>query len=40
MNLLTILAYLEQSQYKGKVFLNSFREDEFQISQTEITLAN
>ncbi|MCJ8007135.1 helix-turn-helix domain-containing protein [Lederbergia wuyishanensis] len=40
MNLLTILAYLEQSQYKGKVFLNSFREDEFKVSQTELTLGN
>ncbi|RIW31378.1 AraC family transcriptional regulator [Bacillus salacetis] len=40
MNLLTILAYLEQSQYKGKVFLNSFREDEFKVSQTELTLGS
>lgn len=40
MNLLTILAYLEQSQYKGQVFLNSFREDEFKVSQTELTLGN
>ncbi|MFD2046598.1 helix-turn-helix transcriptional regulator [Ornithinibacillus salinisoli] len=40
MNLLTILAYLEQSQYRGKIFLNSFREDEFKVSQTELTLGN
>ncbi|MBS4196377.1 helix-turn-helix transcriptional regulator [Lederbergia citri] len=40
MNLLTILAYLEQSQYNGKVFLNSFREDEFKVSQTELTLGS
>lgn len=38
MNLLTLLAYLEQSGYDGKVFLNSFREDEFKVSQTELTL--
>ena len=40
MNLLTLLAYLEQSQYKGKVFFNSFREDEFKVSQTELTLGS
>lgn len=40
MNLLTILAYLEQSLYKGKVFFNSFREDEFKVSQTELALGN
>ncbi|WP_449621008.1 helix-turn-helix domain-containing protein [Robertmurraya sp. Marseille-Q9965] len=40
MNLLTLLAYLEQSQYKGKVFLNSFREDEFKVSQTELILGS
>jgi hypothetical protein len=40
MNLLTILAYLEQSQYKGKVVYNSFKEDEFKISQTELTLGS
>ncbi|MBS4218417.1 helix-turn-helix transcriptional regulator [Bacillus sp. FJAT-49711] len=40
MNLLTMLAYLEQSQYKGKVFFNSFREDEFKVSQTELTLGS
>ncbi|MCR2822767.1 helix-turn-helix transcriptional regulator [Lederbergia panacisoli] len=40
MNLLTILAYLEQSQYKGKVFLNSFREDEFKVSQIELALGS
>lgn len=40
MNLLTILAYLEQSKYKGKVFFNSFREDEFKVNQTELTLGD
>jgi hypothetical protein len=40
MNLLTLLAYLEQSQYKGKVFFNSFREDKFKVSQTELTLGS
>ncbi len=40
MNLLTNLAYLEQSQYQGKVFFNSFREDEFKVSQTELTLGD
>lgn len=38
MNLLTILAYLEQSGYRGRVFYNSFREDEFKVEQTELTL--
>lgn len=40
MNLLTILAYLEQSQFKGKVIFNSFREDEFKVNQTELTLGS
>jgi len=40
MNLLTLLAYLEQSGYEGKVFLNSFREDEFKVSQTELQLGH
>ncbi|MBP1913512.1 AraC-like DNA-binding protein [Lederbergia galactosidilyticus] len=40
MNLLTILAYLEQSEYKGKVFLNSFGEDEFKVNQIELQLGN
>jgi AraC-like DNA-binding protein len=38
MNLLTLLSYLEQSDYEGKVYLNSFREDEFKVSQTELKL--
>lgn len=38
MNLLTLLAFLEQSGYKGRVFLNSFQEDEFKVNQTEIML--
>lgn len=40
MNLLTVLAYLEQSEYKGTVFLNSFREDEFKVTQTELVLGS
>ncbi|EJQ94998.1 MULTISPECIES: helix-turn-helix transcriptional regulator [Bacillus cereus group] len=40
MNLLTLLSYLEQSDYEGKVYLNSFREDEFKVSQTELKLGN
>ncbi|AOH56621.1 AraC family transcriptional regulator [Peribacillus muralis] len=40
MNLLTLLAYLEQSGYQGTVFLNSFREDECKVCQTELTLAD
>ncbi|HFK1449863.1 AraC family transcriptional regulator [Bacillus pacificus] len=40
MNLLTILSYLEHSRYEGKVYLNSFREDEFKVSQTEMKLGN
>nr|WP_082235660.1 AraC family transcriptional regulator [Halobacillus massiliensis] len=40
MNLLTILAYLEQSEYSGRVFLNSFKEDEFKVRQTELVLGN
>ncbi|GAB6430731.1 hypothetical protein bcgnr5390_01320 [Bacillus luti] len=40
MNLLTILAYLEQSGYEGRVVLNSFKEDEFKFNQIEIKLGN
>ena len=40
MNLLTLLAYLEQIKYKGKIFLNSFRDDEFKVSQTELYLGS
>ncbi|MET3294802.1 UNVERIFIED_ORG: hypothetical protein ABIC81_001521 [Bacillus proteolyticus] len=40
MNLLTVLSYLEQSCYEGKVYLNSFREDEFKVSQLELELGN
>lgn len=40
MNLLTILAYLEQSLYKGKVVYNSFKEHEFKISPIELTLGS
>ncbi len=38
MNLLTMLAYLEQSNYKGEIFLYSFREDEFKVNVTELKL--
>lgn len=38
MNLLTILSYLEHSRYEGKVYLNSFREDEFKVNQIELEL--
>ncbi|MDA1679559.1 helix-turn-helix domain-containing protein [Bacillus cereus group sp. TH152-1LC] len=40
MNLLTLLSYLEQSSYEGKVYLNSFREDEFKVSQIELGLGD
>lgn len=40
MNLLTLLAYLEQSGYQGKVFLNCFKEDEFKVNQTELQLGH
>ncbi|GGH80504.1 hypothetical protein JOD43_002394 [Pullulanibacillus pueri] len=40
MNLLTLLAYLEHSQYKGKVFFNCFKEDEFKVSQMELPLGH
>src|SRR5699024_3142724 len=38
MNLLTMLAYLEQSSYEGKVILNCFKEEEFKVTQTELHL--
>lgn len=40
MNLLTLLAYLEQTNFEGKVFLHSFREDEFKVNQVELTLGH
>ncbi|MEC5306218.1 AraC family transcriptional regulator [Bacillus thuringiensis] len=40
MNLLALLSYLEQSCYEGKVYLNSFREDEFKVNQIELELGN
>ncbi|HDR4424022.1 TPA: helix-turn-helix transcriptional regulator, partial [Bacillus cereus] len=40
MNLLTLLSYLEQSSYEGKVYLNSFREDEFKVNQIELELGD
>ena len=39
MNLRTILAYLERSNYGERyIYLNSFRKDEFKINQRELTL--
>ncbi|ATP42262.1 AraC family transcriptional regulator [Solibacillus sp. R5-41] len=40
MNLLTLLAYLEQKGYKGRVFFNQFRDDEFKVNQMELELGN
>jgi len=37
-NLLTILAYLEQQGYKGIVYFNSVQEQTYDVQQTEITL--
>ncbi len=39
-NLLTILVYLEQSGYEHRVILNSFNEEVFKVSQTELTLGS
>ncbi len=39
MNLLTLLAFLKQTEYQGNVFLNSFREDEFKVQQTKLELS-
>lgn len=38
MNLLTILAYLEQTGFTGKVILNSFKDREFIVDQTTLEL--
>ncbi|MCP3031529.1 AraC family transcriptional regulator [Halobacillus sp. A1] len=40
MNLLTLLAYLEQANFSGRVILHSFREDERKIRQTELELGH
>lgn len=40
MNLLTMLAYLEQLEYGGKVILHSFDEEDYVVSQMDITLGN
>ncbi|WP_181347885.1 AraC family transcriptional regulator [Thalassobacillus sp. CUG 92003] len=40
MNLLTLLAYLEQSNYKGTVLYNRFREDECEVKQIELELGH
>ncbi len=38
MNLLAMLAYIEQLAFEGTVYLHSFREDEFKVSQTKLEL--
>ena len=40
MNLLTLLAYLEQIHFTGNVYLYSFREDEFVVHEEKLTLGN
>lgn len=40
MNVITLLAFLEQLEYKGQVFLNSFHDDEFKVNQTELQLGS
>lgn len=40
LNLLTVLSYLEQSGYEGKLFLHSFKEDVFKVNQSELTLGH
>ena len=40
MNLLTLLAYLEQIHFTGNVHLHYFREDEFDIHEEKLTLGN
>ncbi|WP_422124643.1 hypothetical protein DHX103_07435 [Planococcus sp. X10-3] len=40
MNLLTALAFLEQSEYQGRVILNSFRDREVKVDQTELNLGS
>ncbi|MEG0472801.1 MAG: AraC family transcriptional regulator [Solibacillus sp.] len=40
MNLLTVLAYLEQKGYNGRLFFNQFRDDAFKVNQMELTLGN
>lgn len=38
LNLLTMLAYLEQQQFKGTVYFNSVQEQTYDVQQTEMTL--
>ena len=35
-----MIKFLEKTSYEGKVFLNSFREDEFKVHQTELKLGH
>ncbi|MFB7157614.1 helix-turn-helix transcriptional regulator [Lysinibacillus sp. NPDC056232] len=40
MNLITILAYLEQISFKGTVYYHSVKEQTYDVKETEITLGN
>lgn len=40
MNVLTVLAFLEQQSFCGKVILNHFREDAFNVTQEQIKLGH
>ncbi len=40
MNVLTVLAFLEQQSFRGTVMLNSFREDEFKVNQMQVELGH
>ncbi|OJH19891.1 hypothetical protein BLX88_05645 [Bacillus obstructivus] len=35
-----MIKFLEKTSYEGKVFLNSFREDEFKVHQAELKLGH
>lgn len=38
MNVLTVLAYLEQIHFSGNVYLQSFNEEEFKVNEEKLTL--
>ncbi|MGE7110371.1 helix-turn-helix domain-containing protein [Lysinibacillus sp. NPDC047702] len=40
MNLLTILAYLEQISFKGTIYYHAVREETYDVKESEITLGN
>jgi len=40
MNLITVLAYLEQTSFKGTVYYHAVREQTYDVKETEITLGN